>query len=56
MGLPAGVVDLWEHTGRRAEAKYTWDLSRNTNKEVTYSELVLLLTHITSEHISESKR
>lgn len=30
-GVPAGVVDVWEVTGRRPEAMYTWDLQRNDN-------------------------
>lgn len=34
VGLPAGVVDVWEATGRRREVQYTWDLTRNTNKDL----------------------
>ncbi len=30
-GLPKGFSDLWEATGARNEAKFTWDLTRNTN-------------------------
>lgn len=33
-GLPPGVVDLWEACGQRPECRYTWDITRNTNKEV----------------------
>ncbi|XP_041361676.1 tyrosyl-DNA phosphodiesterase 2-like [Gigantopelta aegis] len=32
-GLPEGVLDLWEITGKRPEAKFTWDLQRNDNLE-----------------------
>ena len=37
VGIPAGVVDVWEHTGARKDVKYTWDLTRNTNKQVKNS-------------------
>ncbi|KAK3087966.1 hypothetical protein FSP39_012910 [Pinctada imbricata] len=30
-GIPSGIVDLWEETGSRPEAKYTWDMTRNDN-------------------------
>ena len=30
-GLPAGIVDVWEATGSRKEARYTWDMFRNDN-------------------------
>ena len=30
-GLPDGVVDVWQETGQRAEAKFTWDLQKNDN-------------------------
>ena len=33
MGLPRGARDVWEELGSRAEARYTWDLTRNTNLE-----------------------
>lgn len=33
VGLPGGVVDVWECLGSRPEAKYTWDMTRNTNLE-----------------------
>ena len=29
--LPDNTFDLWEYTGSRPEAKYTWDASRNNN-------------------------
>jgi tyrosyl-DNA phosphodiesterase 2 len=32
-GLPRGVDDIWEATGRRQEAAYTWDTQRNDNLE-----------------------
>ncbi len=32
-GIPAGMDDLWVRTGSRNECKYTWDMTRNTNKE-----------------------
>ncbi|XP_005099468.1 tyrosyl-DNA phosphodiesterase 2 isoform X2 [Aplysia californica] len=31
---PLGVYDLWECTGKRPEAKHTWDLMRNDNKQL----------------------
>ena len=30
-GLPRGISDVWESTGSRKEAAYTWDMTRNTN-------------------------
>merc|ERR1712198_709827 len=30
-GIPEGILDVWEVTGKRPEAKYTWDLTRNDN-------------------------
>jgi tyrosyl-DNA phosphodiesterase 2 len=30
-GLPNGVYDIWESTGKRKECLYTWDCTRNTN-------------------------
>ena len=30
-GLPENILDLWEVTGKRPEAKFTWDLTRNDN-------------------------
>ncbi|XP_064596729.1 tyrosyl-DNA phosphodiesterase 2-like [Liolophura sinensis] len=30
-GLPDDVLDLWEVTGKRPEAKFTWDSRRNEN-------------------------
>ena len=30
-GLPDNILDLWEVTGKRPEAKFTWDLMRNDN-------------------------
>lgn len=30
-GIPSGVRDVWEASGARPEAKYTWDLTRNDN-------------------------
>ncbi|XP_050714814.1 tyrosyl-DNA phosphodiesterase 2-like [Eriocheir sinensis] len=32
-GLPPGVVDVWEACGKRPECTWTWDTTRNTNKE-----------------------
>ena len=32
-GLPENVLDLWEVTGKRQIAKFTWDLMRNDNLE-----------------------
>ena len=33
-GLPAGIDDLWIRSGSRKECQWTWDMMRNTNKEV----------------------
>ncbi len=30
-GVPDDIYDIWEVTGKRPEAKYTWDLKRNDN-------------------------
>ncbi|XP_076083575.1 tyrosyl-DNA phosphodiesterase 2-like [Mytilus galloprovincialis] len=32
-GLPEGVSDMWQVTGSRKEAEFTWDMTRNTNLE-----------------------
>ena len=32
-GLPDGILDIWEVTGKRPEARYTWDTARNDNLE-----------------------
>lgn len=32
-GLPIGLRDCWEACGRRKEAEFTWDLTRNSNLE-----------------------
>ncbi|XP_074656077.1 tyrosyl-DNA phosphodiesterase 2-like [Tubulanus polymorphus] len=33
-GAPDGVYDAWELGGKRPVAKYTWDLSKNDNKQM----------------------
>ena len=33
-GIPKGFYDCWEQAGSRPEAKHTWDLQRNTNKQI----------------------
>ncbi len=33
-GIPDGLLDIWEVTGKRPEAKHTWDMSRNDNLEM----------------------
>ena len=33
-GLPNGVSDVWQATGEREIAKFTWDLVRNDNKSL----------------------
>ena len=33
-GVPAPARDVWEQLGSREEVKWTWDLQRNTNKEM----------------------
>ncbi|KAK3576020.1 hypothetical protein CHS0354_014861 [Potamilus streckersoni] len=32
-GMPENVYDVWEVTGKRPEAKFTWDMARNDNME-----------------------
>ena len=32
-GLSENMVDVWEVTGRRPVAQYTWDLTKNDNLE-----------------------
>jgi len=32
-GIPSGIVDIWQSTGSRPEAMYTWDTQRNDNLE-----------------------
>ena len=32
--IPAGLEDLWIRSGSRKECQWTWDMMRNTNKEV----------------------
>ena len=32
-GIPVNVIDMWEEAGRRPEAQYTWDTTRNDNLE-----------------------
>jgi len=32
-GIPPGTKDCWQHCGAREVAKYTWDMTRNTNLE-----------------------
>ena len=33
-GLPASIIDVWEHLGRRKDVQYTWDTLRNTNVQI----------------------
>ena len=33
-GVPSHTVDLWEASGKRKEAQFTWDMSLNDNKEM----------------------
>ena len=34
-GIPDGLYDMWEVTGKRPEAKFTWDCMRNDNLEMS---------------------
>ena len=34
VGIPSSAKDVWEQLGSREEVRWTWDLQRNTNKEV----------------------
>lgn len=38
--LPGDMSDLWIHCGSRSSCKYTWDLTRNTNKQVSNKKSV----------------
>ncbi|XP_063231349.1 tyrosyl-DNA phosphodiesterase 2-like [Bacillus rossius redtenbacheri] len=33
-GIPPGMVDLWAACGARQTCQYTWDMVRNSNKEI----------------------
>ncbi|KAJ9588028.1 hypothetical protein L9F63_028160, partial [Diploptera punctata] len=33
-GIPPGLEDLWISCGSRKECQYTWDMTRNMNKEI----------------------
>lgn len=35
-GLPNGIVDAWEESGRPADAQYTWDIRLNDNLDWSY--------------------
>ena len=35
-GLPSGVVDAWEESGRPADAQYSWDVRLNDNLDWPY--------------------
>ena len=32
-GLPEGVLDMWEVTGKRQIVKFTWEVTKNDNLE-----------------------
>ncbi|KAM3836044.1 tyrosyl-DNA phosphodiesterase 2-like [Diretmus argenteus] len=34
VGLPSGVLDLWERLGKQEQCRYTWDTKVNTNKNI----------------------
>lgn len=34
-GIPESIYDIWEITGKRPEAKFTWDQERNDNLEMS---------------------
>lgn len=36
-GVPPGIDDVWQSTGSRPEAQYTWDTRRNDNLEFQQS-------------------
>ena len=37
-GLPERTVDVWEKCGARKEVQYTWDMTRNTNLQVSHTQ------------------
>ena len=37
-GLPEGVADVWEATGKRPETRYTWDTMRNDNLNANFGK------------------
>lgn len=51
--LPMNMSDLWVKCGSRATCQYTWDLTRNTNKQVSPCPLLpnffLLLWDLTCD-------
>ncbi len=38
-GIPEGILDIWEATGSRPSAKYTWDMRRNNNLRFTGNKI-----------------
>ncbi|XP_068189439.1 tyrosyl-DNA phosphodiesterase 2 [Antennarius striatus] len=36
VGLPTGVLDVWERLGKQEHCRYTWDTKANSNKNVSY--------------------
>ncbi|KAM3834007.1 tyrosyl-DNA phosphodiesterase 2-like [Diretmus argenteus] len=34
VGLPSGVLDVWERLGKQEQCRYTWDTKVNTNKHI----------------------
>ncbi|KAK0144973.1 Tyrosyl-DNA phosphodiesterase 2 [Merluccius polli] len=37
VGLPSGVLDVWEKLGRQEHCRYTWDTKANSNKKLPYT-------------------
>ncbi|KAJ3589709.1 hypothetical protein NHX12_010552 [Muraenolepis orangiensis] len=37
VGLPSGVMDVWEKLGRQEHCRYTWDTKTNSNKRLPFA-------------------
>lgn len=35
-GIPQNIYDIWEVTGKRRDAEFTWDMQRNDNLEWSF--------------------
>ncbi|KAM3850214.1 zinc finger MYM-type protein 1-like [Diretmus argenteus] len=36
VGLPSGVLDVWERLGKQEQCRYTWDTKANTNTRIPH--------------------
>ncbi|XP_046350895.2 tyrosyl-DNA phosphodiesterase 2-like isoform X1 [Haliotis rufescens] len=49
-GIPEAIYDIWEMTGQRPEAKFTWDMRRNDNHEYPGYKSFLRLDRLYIRH------